>query len=87
MKGLISIQDVPVISAFEMMAEAIRIFRPFDYKHGGVVMSHDVLGERTGKKHHKSFRSYEVTIVFTRETVYQSWRGRGNNHHFKLLLL
>jgi hypothetical protein len=43
-------QDVPVISAFEMMAEAIRISRPFDYKHGGVVMSHDTLGQRSGEK-------------------------------------
>ncbi|XP_064629309.1 leucine-rich repeat-containing protein 74B-like [Lineus longissimus] len=45
----LDLTDVPVISAFEMMAEAIRISRPFDFKHGGVVMSHDTLGERHEK--------------------------------------
>jgi hypothetical protein len=33
-----------------MMATAIRNLRPFDYEHGGVVTSHDMLGQRYDRK-------------------------------------
>lgn len=43
-------QNIPVTGEFEMMARAINETRPFDYEHGGIVNSHDVLGQRYDKK-------------------------------------
>ena len=40
-------QEIPVIGEFEMMAHAIQRIRPqFHYRHGGIVSTHDVLGQR-----------------------------------------
>lgn len=33
-----------------MLAMAIRQSRPFDYEHGGVVNSHDILGQRHDRR-------------------------------------
>lgn len=43
------LQNVPVIAAFEHLAFMINKSREFSYKHGGVVNSHDVLGQRLGE--------------------------------------
>ena len=33
-----------------MLAIAVRQVRPFDYEHGGIVTSHDMLGQRIDRK-------------------------------------
>ena len=38
-----------VVGEFEMLAMAIRQSRPFDFEHGGVVNSHDTLGQRSNR--------------------------------------
>ena len=42
-------QNVPVIAAFENTASVIQQMRQFEYRHGGIVNSHDILGQRLGK--------------------------------------
>ena len=44
------LQRVSVVGEFEMMAMAIRQSRAFDFEHGGVVNSHDVLGQRQNRR-------------------------------------
>ena len=44
------LQEVLVIYEFEMMAKAIQQTRPdFTYIHGGIVNSHDIIGQRLGE--------------------------------------
>eukprot|EP00914_Ancora_sagittata_P026318 GHVO01051818.1.p2 GENE.GHVO01051818.1~~GHVO01051818.1.p2 ORF type:complete len:122 (+),score=4.33 GHVO01051818.1:648-1013(+) len=42
------LQGVPVIKEFEMLSMAIRRTRDFSCRHGGIVNSHDILGQREG---------------------------------------
>ena len=43
------VQGIPVIGDFELMAMMVRQSRPdFRYIHGGLVSSHDIIGQRLG---------------------------------------
>ena len=46
---LVYIQNVCVLGEFDLLASAVAQTRTFKYSHGGVVGTHDVLGERHGK--------------------------------------
>ena len=46
---LVYIQKVCVLGEFDLLASAVAQTRTFKYSHGGVVGTHDVLGERHGK--------------------------------------